>query len=300
MSTQRPDTSNFQPWYGQRRPHSSLRPKKSEAPRWGQLAGRRPTSPRVSRKTTRFSPSRRTFLGGRSGSGSAEEGKHGIQYWRSRSPIGVPGPTRHRSSLSSLESIAGLLVITCEESNLRQPACRSAFDVLAGCLGRPLATALGAALRGSPVASVARALGGLISAPLGPSFAGSSAAPLATALPAALAGPDLHLGAGRESRQAVGHDSLARLEALGDDRLAALGARHGNAAEIDGRVRLDDVDEGALLSGLDGLRRDHDGVGLGGQGEGDIGELARPEAPLLVGERGLELDCPGGSVVRRI
>jgi hypothetical protein len=32
MSTQRPSTSNFHPWYTQRRPHSSLRPKKSEAP----------------------------------------------------------------------------------------------------------------------------------------------------------------------------------------------------------------------------------------------------------------------------
>src|SRR5262245_28237164 len=137
MSTQRPDTSNFQPWYGQRRPHSSLRPKKSEAPRWGQLAGRRPTSPRVSRKTTRFSPSRRTFLGGPSGSGRADEGRHGIQYWRSRSPIGVPGPTRHRSSLSSLESIAVLLVIAGERVNLWRSPCRrrSALGLVTGYIG---------------------------------------------------------------------------------------------------------------------------------------------------------------------
>src|SRR5207245_1208582 len=89
-------------------PHSSLRPKKSDAPRWGQLAAISPTSPRVSRKATRSSPSRRTFLGGQSGSGSSVEGRNGIQYWRSRSPIAVPRPTRHISSLSSFESIAYL------------------------------------------------------------------------------------------------------------------------------------------------------------------------------------------------
>jgi hypothetical protein len=33
MSTQAPVVSNFQPWYTQRRPSSSLRPKNIEAPR---------------------------------------------------------------------------------------------------------------------------------------------------------------------------------------------------------------------------------------------------------------------------
>ena len=79
MSTQRPVTSYFQPWYEQRSPHSSLRPKKSDAPRCGQLAASSPTSPRVSRNATRFSPSRRTFFGGQSGAGSSLEGRHGIQ-----------------------------------------------------------------------------------------------------------------------------------------------------------------------------------------------------------------------------
>ena len=36
MSTQSPFTSNFQPWYTQRMPHSSLRPKKRLALRCGQ------------------------------------------------------------------------------------------------------------------------------------------------------------------------------------------------------------------------------------------------------------------------
>ena len=35
-------TSNFQPWYTQRRPPSSLRPKNSDAPRCGQLFASRP------------------------------------------------------------------------------------------------------------------------------------------------------------------------------------------------------------------------------------------------------------------
>ena len=39
-------------------------------------------------------------LVGPSGSGNSEDGRHGIQYWRINSPIGVPLPTRHNSSLS--------------------------------------------------------------------------------------------------------------------------------------------------------------------------------------------------------
>src|SRR5262245_22697043 len=69
----------------------------------------RPTSPLLSRKATRSSPRSRTFFGGQSGAGSSEEGMHGIQYWRRRLPMGVPRPTRHISSLSSLESIGVLL-----------------------------------------------------------------------------------------------------------------------------------------------------------------------------------------------
>src|SRR5436309_8399033 len=53
MSTQVPFTSNFQPWYTQRSPPSSLRPKNSEAPRCGQYRARRPTCPLVLRKAIR-------------------------------------------------------------------------------------------------------------------------------------------------------------------------------------------------------------------------------------------------------
>ena len=59
MSTHLPVSSNFQPWYPQRSPSSSLRPKKSEAPLWGQTGDIAATLPLVSRRTRRFSPSSR-------------------------------------------------------------------------------------------------------------------------------------------------------------------------------------------------------------------------------------------------
>src|SRR5687768_10005660 len=65
-----------------------------------------PTAPEVARNAIRFSPRRRTRTGGPSGAGSSLETRAGIQYWRSSAPIGVAGPTRQSSSLSSLESMA--------------------------------------------------------------------------------------------------------------------------------------------------------------------------------------------------
>src|SRR5690242_21404803 len=57
MSTQLPPTSNFQPWYTHRKPHSSLRPKKSDAPRCGQLFAMKPGRPSEDRKSTRLNSS---------------------------------------------------------------------------------------------------------------------------------------------------------------------------------------------------------------------------------------------------
>src|SRR5579871_2835342 len=82
-------------------PHSSFRPKKSEAPRWGQWLPMRPTWPLVSRKAINSSPSSFTRTGGPSGLGSSVESRAGIQYCRMSSPTGVPGPTRVSSSFSS-------------------------------------------------------------------------------------------------------------------------------------------------------------------------------------------------------
>ncbi len=71
-----------------------------EAPRWGQAFCTRPTSPEVVRKAMSSSPRSLTRRGGPSGAGSSCELTAGIQYWRIRSPMGVPGPTLHISSLS--------------------------------------------------------------------------------------------------------------------------------------------------------------------------------------------------------
>src|SRR5262250_693894 len=61
----------------------------------------------------RFSPRRRTRMGGPSGSGSSAEINAGIQYSRIRFPIGVPRPTRQSSSLSSLESMCASSPSSC-------------------------------------------------------------------------------------------------------------------------------------------------------------------------------------------
>src|SRR6184192_2368123 len=105
MSTQCPSQLYFQPWYTQRRPSSSLRPKKSDAPRCGQWFWISPILPDVTRKAMRFSPRSRTRTGAPSRSGSSLVMSAGIQYWRNRAPVGVPGPTLQSSSLSSLESM---------------------------------------------------------------------------------------------------------------------------------------------------------------------------------------------------
>src|SRR5262245_2207959 len=65
----------------------------------------RPTLPLVSRKAMSFSPSSITRTGSESGDGTSDESMAGTQYWRIRSPIGEPGPTRVTSSLSSLLSM---------------------------------------------------------------------------------------------------------------------------------------------------------------------------------------------------
>jgi hypothetical protein len=87
-------------------PASSLRPKNNEAPRWGQLFWIRPTLPFESRKPISCSPSSSTRTGSESGSASSEESMAGTQYSRIRLPMGVPGPTRVISSLSSCFSMA--------------------------------------------------------------------------------------------------------------------------------------------------------------------------------------------------
>ena len=92
MSTQWPAASNFQPWYTQRRPSSSLRPKNSDAPRCGQLFWISPMLPVLVLKPISSSPSSLTRSGAPSRSGSSSALIAGTQYCRIKLPIGVPGP----------------------------------------------------------------------------------------------------------------------------------------------------------------------------------------------------------------
>src|SRR5205823_3582704 len=70
------------------------------APRWGQAFWIIPAAPDVTRKAISFSPRSIRRRGGQSGDGSSSDRTAGIQYSRNMFPIGVPGPTRHKSSLS--------------------------------------------------------------------------------------------------------------------------------------------------------------------------------------------------------
>jgi hypothetical protein len=78
-STHWPETSYFQPWYGQWMPSSSFRPNHKEAPLWVQNSSIRPSRPDVSRKAMSRSDRSVTRTGGQSGSGSSEERRNGIQ-----------------------------------------------------------------------------------------------------------------------------------------------------------------------------------------------------------------------------
>src|SRR5205823_6060745 len=136
-------------------------------------------------------------------------------------------------------------------------------------------------------------------APAGRGAAGSATARARAALATRWAprrGADLDLRALHEPRLAVGDDRLAGLHAAGQDRLAALRAGDGHAARVHRLVGLDDEHERALLTGLQRLGRDHEGVVLDGERHGHVHELARPQALVAVGERGLEADGAGGLV----
>src|SRR5579883_3067306 len=65
----------------------------------------RPTLPDAMRKAMSFSPSSSTLSGAPSDVTSSDR-TAGIQYWRMRSPISVPGPMRHSVSLSAWLSMA--------------------------------------------------------------------------------------------------------------------------------------------------------------------------------------------------
>src|ERR1044072_3327663 len=100
----------------QRMPQSSTRPRLSDAPRCGQSSSSTPTWPSPLRKTTKFSPSRRSRRAAPPGSGTRSEVQIGSQKRRNTAPIGVPGPIRHRRSLSARLIMAVFLLLQLTSS----------------------------------------------------------------------------------------------------------------------------------------------------------------------------------------
>src|ERR1700724_316358 len=80
-------------------PFSSLRPRNKEAQRCGQRWSITPTRPDESRNAINCSPSSNSRIGAPSRR-SSDDIAAGSQYCRISLPIGVPAPTRTRSSLS--------------------------------------------------------------------------------------------------------------------------------------------------------------------------------------------------------
>ncbi len=78
-STHWPFTSYFQPWYGQRRPHSSFLPNHRDTLRCAQNSSITPMRPSLSRKATSFSPMICTRTGAQSGSATSQPCSAGIQ-----------------------------------------------------------------------------------------------------------------------------------------------------------------------------------------------------------------------------
>ena len=100
----------------------------------------------------------------------------------------------------------------------------------------------------------------------------------------------LGLHARQEAELAVGDDRIARVDTGGDERAVAGVAGHGDGAELDGAVGLDDVDRGAVLAVLHGGRGDDDGAAVDADIGDDVDEAAGPERAILVGEDRLEGD----------
>src|SRR5436190_10047683 len=87
----------------------------------------------------------------------------------------------------------------------------------------------------------------------------------------------IHLTLRRQPDLAVGDDSVAGIDAFANDGLIVELKDHGDRPHLDAVAGVDDVDVLPLLPVLDGLDRDHGGVGPVGQGHGHVDELAGPE-----------------------
>ena len=107
MSTQRPSASNFQPWYTQRRPHSSLRPKNRSAPRCGAARVDQADAAATCRGTRRGPrPAPARAPAGRPARAARATAAPASRSGGTARPSACPAPVRVSSSLSSALSIA--------------------------------------------------------------------------------------------------------------------------------------------------------------------------------------------------
>jgi hypothetical protein len=91
---------------------------------------------------------------------------------------------------------------------------------------------------------------------------------------------------------AVGHDHVADRKAFADRDHVALRSAHGHRAHFDRVIRLDYVDERALLTALQAGRRDQNRVGDCADEQPRVDELIREQRVVLIGESRLEFDGP--------
>ena len=103
-------------------------------------------------------------------------------------------------------------------------------------------------------------------------------------------------GSGGEAELAVGDDLVAGRNPLRNHHLFALLAFDGDVADLDGSIRLDDVDVLPRLRCLNGGRRHDDGVRIRAQDQSHLHEDARPQRVVGVREGTLHPDRAGRRV----
>src|SRR5438445_1030074 len=100
---------------------------------------------------------------------------------------------------------------------------------------------------------------------------------------------DADLAPGCYAELTSDHHLLTRREPLVDDDEVLLPLPECHGPQCRGGILLNNVDEGALGRGLQRRRRDEYRSLAHAQDEADLGELARPEMTIAVGDRGTEV-----------
>src|SRR5262249_50420508 len=116
-----------------------------------------------------------------------------------------------------------------------------------------------------------------------PASSASTSAPAAAIL-------NLHAAAGRQSKLAFRYDRLAGIKPSIDDQILIDSSARDHRPHRDGPILIDNVDELAILSGLNGLIRDNQRVRTRGQSQRHANEFAGPKSVVSVLESSFELD----------